>query len=38
MKIRCCRVCGKPGYNVRTCKEVVELSDLSVSDLVIVIS
>jgi len=37
-KIRCCGVCGKPGHNARTCKEAAELSDLSVSDSVIVIS
>ena len=37
-KIRCCGVCGKPGHNVRTCKEAVESSDSSVSDSVIVIS
>jgi len=37
-KIRCCGVCGKPGYNARTYKEAAELSDSSVSDLVIVIS
>ena len=37
-KIRCCGVCGKPGYNIRTCKEVAESSDSSVSDSVIVIS
>ena len=38
MKIRCCGVCGKPGHNVRTCKEAAESSDSSVSNLVIVIS
>ena len=37
-KVRCCGVCDKPGHNMRTCKEAVELSDLSVSDSVIVIS
>jgi len=37
-KIRCCGVCGKPGHNVRTCKEAAESSDSSVSDSVIVIS
>ena len=31
-------MCGKPGYNVRTCKEAAELSDSSVSDSVIIIS
>ena len=33
-KLRCCDVCGKPGYNVCTCKEAAELSDSSVPDLV----
>ena len=37
-KIRYCSVYGKPGYNIRTCKEAAESSDLSVSDSVIVIS
>ena len=37
-KIRCCGVCGKPGHNVRTCKEAAESSDSSISDSVIVIS
>jgi len=37
-KIQCCGVCGKPGHNARTCKEVAELSDSSVSNSVIVIS
>ena len=37
-KIQCCGVCGKPGHNVRTCKEAAESSDLSVSDSVIIIS
>jgi len=37
-KIRCCKVCGKPGHNARTCKEAAELSDSSVSNSVIVIS
>jgi len=38
MKIQCCGVCGKPGYNACTCKEAAESSDSSVSDSVIVIS
>ena len=38
MKIQCCGVCGKPGYNACTCKEAAESSDLSVSDSVIIIS
>ena len=37
-KIRCCGVCGKPGHNARTCKEVTESSDSSDSDSVIVVS
>jgi hypothetical protein len=37
-KIQCCGVCGKPGHNVRTCKEAAESSDSSVSDSVIVVS
>jgi len=37
-KIRCCGVCGKPGHNVRTCKEAAESSNSSVSDSVIIIS
>jgi len=37
-KIRCYGVCGKPGHNVRTCKEAAESSDSSVSDSVIIIS
>jgi len=37
-KIRCCGVYGKPGHNVRTCKEAAESSDSSVSDSVIIIS
>jgi hypothetical protein len=37
-KIRCCGVCGKPGHNVRTCKEATESSDSSVCDSVIVVS
>ena len=23
-KVRCCKRCGKPGYNVHTCPEAVE--------------
>ena len=37
-KVRCCGVCGKPGHNARTCQEVAEASDSSVSGSVIVIS
>jgi hypothetical protein len=35
-KVRCCGVCGKPGYNARTCQEVAESSDSAVSDVIIV--
>jgi hypothetical protein len=35
-KVRCCGVCGKPGHNARTCQEVVESSDSSTSDVIIV--
>jgi hypothetical protein len=35
-KVRCCGVCGKPGHNVRTCQEVAESSDSSISDVIIV--
>jgi len=35
-RIRCCGVCGKPGYNARTCQEVVEASDSAASDVIIV--
>jgi hypothetical protein len=35
-KVRCCGVYGKPGYNVRTCQEVAESSDSSISDVIIV--
>ena len=38
IKIQCCGVCSKPGYNARTCKEAAESSDLSVSGSVIVTS
>ena len=35
-KVRCYGVYGKPGYNARTCQEVVEASDSAVSDVIIV--
>jgi hypothetical protein len=35
-KVRCCGVCGKPGYNARTCQEVAEASDSAVSDIIVV--
>ena len=35
-KVRCCGVCGKPGYNVCTCQEVAEASDSAASDVIIV--
>ena len=37
-KVRCCGVCGKPGYNARTCQEAVEASDSAVSDVIVVSS
>ncbi len=37
-KVRCCGVCGKPGYNARTCQEAVEASDLAASDVIVVSS
>jgi len=38
MKIQCYGMCGKAGYNARTCKEAAESSDSSVLSLVIIIS
>jgi hypothetical protein len=35
-KVRCCSVCGKPGYNARTCQEAAEASDSAASDVIIV--
>ena len=35
-KVRCCGVCGKPGYNARTCREAAEASDSAASDIIIV--
>ena len=35
-RIRCYGMCGKPGYNARTCQEVVEASDSAASDVIIV--
>jgi ABC-type phosphate transport system substrate-binding protein len=35
-KVRCCGVCSKPGHNARTCQEVAESSDSTVSDVIIV--
>jgi len=37
-RVRCCGVCGKPGYNARTCQEAVEASDSAVSDVIVVSS
>ena len=37
-KVRRCGVCGKPGYNARTCQKAVEPSESSVSDVIIVSS
>jgi len=36
IKVRCCGMCGKPGYNARTCQEAIEESDLAVSNVIIV--
>jgi len=35
-RVRCCSVCGKPGYNARTCQEAAEASDSAASDVIIV--
>jgi len=35
-RIRCYSICGKPGYNARTCQEATEASDLAASDIIIV--
>jgi hypothetical protein len=35
-KVRCCGLCGRPGHNARTCKEAVELSDSTASDIIVV--
>ena len=37
-RVWCCGVCGKPGYNARTCQEVVEASDSAASNVIIVSS
>jgi len=37
-RVRCCGVCGKPGYNARTCQEAVEASDSAISDVIVVSS
>ena len=37
-KVRCYGVCGKPGYNARTCQEAAESSDSAVSDEIVVSS
>jgi hypothetical protein len=37
-KTRCGGICGKPGHNARTCKEAVELSDSSISTVIIIYS
>jgi hypothetical protein len=38
MRVRCCSVCGKPGYNARTYQEAAEASDSVTSDVIIVSS
>ena len=35
-KVRCCGMCGKPGYNARTCQEAPEVSDSAISDVITV--
>ena len=35
-KAPCCGVCGKPGHNARTCKDTADLSDASISSVIIV--
>jgi hypothetical protein len=37
-RVRCCGVCGKPGHNARTCQEVTEASDVSISEEIVVSS
>jgi hypothetical protein len=37
-RVRCYGICGKPGHNARTCQEVVESSDLAISDIIVVSS
>ena len=36
IKVRCYGMCGKPGYNARTCQEAAEASDSTISDVIIV--
>jgi hypothetical protein len=36
IKVRCCGLCGRPGHNARTCKEAVELSDSTASNVIVV--
>jgi len=35
-RVRYCSMCGKPGYNARTYQEATEVSDLAISDVIIV--
>jgi hypothetical protein len=35
-KVQCCGLCGRPSHNARTCKEAVELSDSTASDVIVV--
>jgi len=37
-RVRCCGICGKPGYNACTCQEAAEASDVAVSDVIVVSS
>ncbi|KAL2018622.1 hypothetical protein VTK56DRAFT_592 [Thermocarpiscus australiensis] len=36
MKVRCCRMCGKPSHNARTCQEAAGSSDSSISNIIVV--
>ncbi len=37
-RVRCYSICGKPGHNARTCREVAEASDSAASNVIIVSS
>ena len=34
--VQCCGICGRPGHNSRTCREVGDLSDSSISSVIVV--